>query len=248
MGWAPEPGQIDGPIGLPAADEFTGAVWCPQRRSSIAIMRCGEYQARDGCGIGCSQAASEEQLAELAAAVSGAAEDEDRDSSSTDFSENLEGGQGMSKPAVIEELLKAREPYAREIDRAYGTIERIQPILDHVDGTIALLGGRVPEQGEGNKNPAKAKPIGERLLKRRAEFAAGSTGDAVLRLLDEAAEPMSRKDLAEKIFEVETGRDFARAMASLGSELSAGARRGRWLAVGGGHYQAKLRNENERGG
>ncbi len=40
---------------------FTGMVYCPQRWSEIAIMRCGEYQ-RAGCR--CAVAARPEQIRE----------------------------------------------------------------------------------------------------------------------------------------------------------------------------------------
>jgi hypothetical protein len=40
-------------------------IFCPQRLSSIAIMRCSEYQRRDGCGAGCPNAATEDQLIRL---------------------------------------------------------------------------------------------------------------------------------------------------------------------------------------
>ena len=36
--------------------EATGMVFCPRRRAEIAIMRCGEYQQRDGCAKGCANA------------------------------------------------------------------------------------------------------------------------------------------------------------------------------------------------
>lgn len=35
---------------LAAKGEETGMVWCPQRLSEIAVMRCAEYQKEFGCG------------------------------------------------------------------------------------------------------------------------------------------------------------------------------------------------------
>lgn len=42
--------------------EFDGMVYCPQRLSSIAVLRCAEYQRERGCGIGCSHAATREMI------------------------------------------------------------------------------------------------------------------------------------------------------------------------------------------
>src|SRR3990167_9116873 len=43
--------------------EETGMVWCPQRLSSIATMRCAEYQKQFGCGFGCASKATQGQIA-----------------------------------------------------------------------------------------------------------------------------------------------------------------------------------------
>lgn len=47
--------------------EPTGQVYCPRKMATIAVMRCGEFQQRDGCALGCKNAATTEQLAEVAA-------------------------------------------------------------------------------------------------------------------------------------------------------------------------------------
>lgn len=41
----------------PLRGEPTGEVFCPQRLSSIAVMRCGEYQEQFKCQFGCPNAA-----------------------------------------------------------------------------------------------------------------------------------------------------------------------------------------------
>ncbi len=45
-----------------AAPEFTGQVFCPQRSSSIAVLRCAEYQRDNGCGLGCLHAATRAEI------------------------------------------------------------------------------------------------------------------------------------------------------------------------------------------
>ena len=45
-----------------AAREFTGSVFCPQRASSVAILRCAEYQSAKGCGLGCLHAATRAEI------------------------------------------------------------------------------------------------------------------------------------------------------------------------------------------
>ena len=52
-------------------------IFCPKRLSEIAVMRCGEYQMRDGCGFGCKQKASVDAIVEARAAMR---VDEDRPS------------------------------------------------------------------------------------------------------------------------------------------------------------------------
>lgn len=42
--------------------EFTGMVFCPQRQSHIAMLRCAEYQREYGCGVACKNAATPEQI------------------------------------------------------------------------------------------------------------------------------------------------------------------------------------------
>jgi hypothetical protein len=48
-------------------DVFTGMVFCPQRLSHIARMRCGEYQERFGCH--CKNAAAPGEIKALGALV-----------------------------------------------------------------------------------------------------------------------------------------------------------------------------------
>ena len=57
--------------------EPSGMIFCPKRLSEIAVMRCGEYQMRDGCGFGCKQKASVDAIVEARAAMR---VDEDRPS------------------------------------------------------------------------------------------------------------------------------------------------------------------------
>ena len=45
--------------------EFSGMVWCPIKKSGIAMMRCGEYQEQLGCGRSCRMKAPKEQLSEI---------------------------------------------------------------------------------------------------------------------------------------------------------------------------------------
>ena len=52
-----------------AKGEETGMVWCPQRLSGIAEMRCAEYQKQFLCGIGCAGAVKRARAAELNAAL-----------------------------------------------------------------------------------------------------------------------------------------------------------------------------------
>jgi hypothetical protein len=63
MTYPPEASQVPGP--LYRRGEPTGMVFCPLRLSSIAVMKCGEYQALHGCGAGCAQAVSAAAVAEL---------------------------------------------------------------------------------------------------------------------------------------------------------------------------------------
>jgi len=51
--------------------EPSGMVYCPSRRSSIAVMRCGEYQVRDGCASDCRFGASEKEIERLKSLSSG---------------------------------------------------------------------------------------------------------------------------------------------------------------------------------
>lgn len=44
---------------------WTGAVFCPQRFSHLAIMRCAEYQNKYGCGHACHSAATPEEILAL---------------------------------------------------------------------------------------------------------------------------------------------------------------------------------------
>jgi hypothetical protein len=49
--------------------ESSGEVYCPRKWSHIAVMRCGEYQDRDGCGSTCAAKPAEEDLARARAQV-----------------------------------------------------------------------------------------------------------------------------------------------------------------------------------
>jgi len=51
------------PRALPVGNnDPTGMVYCPQRWSSIAILRCDEYQHNFGCGFACEKAVTPAQV------------------------------------------------------------------------------------------------------------------------------------------------------------------------------------------
>ena len=56
---------LDVQLGRQSILEGEGMIFCPQRRSQIAIMRCGEYQEAFGCGESCPARASRAQIAEI---------------------------------------------------------------------------------------------------------------------------------------------------------------------------------------
>jgi hypothetical protein len=55
--------------------EFTGTVYCPQRWSGIAVMKCWEYQTTLGCGFGCASAVKRD-VVEVGQASSRVGEDQ----------------------------------------------------------------------------------------------------------------------------------------------------------------------------
>ena len=59
-----EPSQ-QSPRGIYPSDQNSGMVHCPVKTASIAVMRCGEFQDRDGCAAGCKYAATQAQIAEV---------------------------------------------------------------------------------------------------------------------------------------------------------------------------------------
>jgi hypothetical protein len=62
--WPPVKTQFfERAVHVTGADEFVGQIFCPQRFSSLAVMRCAEYQKLFNCGISCPNAASAEEIA-----------------------------------------------------------------------------------------------------------------------------------------------------------------------------------------
>jgi hypothetical protein len=60
------------------AGEFTGMIFCPRRSSSIAIMRCGQYQVSEGCQLGCPNAASPADIKKVQAEMKTETMEQDR--------------------------------------------------------------------------------------------------------------------------------------------------------------------------
>ena len=59
-----EPSQLLSPSTY-RRGEPTGMIFCPRRFSNIGVMRCGEYQERDRCALGCPSAAPAEAVEAL---------------------------------------------------------------------------------------------------------------------------------------------------------------------------------------
>lgn len=53
----------------PAKDEETGMVWCPMKRSGMAVMACAANQEALGCGFGCENRATAGQIAAVKVSV-----------------------------------------------------------------------------------------------------------------------------------------------------------------------------------
>ena len=70
ISWPPVKEQLFNSQGhVTSAQEFTGAVYCPQRFSHLSVGRCGQYQREFACGDGCPSAVSKKDIKAIESAA-----------------------------------------------------------------------------------------------------------------------------------------------------------------------------------
>lgn len=222
-------------------------ILCPRRRSGIAILRCAEYQSRDGCQVGCVSAASREQI-DFVTALSSAEEAplqrarrnrraRKNNAAHSQSRRSKERTTHMSKNDHVKWLKDQLAQHERDLAHAESNVERLKSTVRNLRGTVEIL--TAPGEGNGIKNKTSGSvstSIAVRTLKRNPKYEPLSTIAAVKEILSASPEPIQQDELTRSIFQITDKSDLARARQSLSSQLRAGAKKRYWKALGDGLY------------
>jgi len=137
----------------------------------------------------------------------------------------------------IDWLREQLAQFEKEFAQAEAVVQRLQPTISNLKGAIEALVGSSDYNGTKSIKKKNATPFKIRTLKRNPDFESSSTIAAAKQILDASSKPIHHDDLTKAIFQIANDSDFARAKRALTSQLSAGAHRHHFKALGNGLYE-----------
>jgi hypothetical protein len=136
----------------------------------------------------------------------------------------------------IDWLREQLAQFEKEFAQAEADVQRLQPVILNLKGTLDALAGSSDGNGAKSAGKGATTPFKIRTLKRNPKFESFSTIAAAKQILDASDKPIHHDDLTKTIFQITDDSDFTRAKRALTSQLSAGAQKHHFKALGNGLY------------